>query len=153
MEAKKIVIKQLLDRGFSAGEIFQQLKCLGINKLFTYKTINRLLETNSCKNRARSNHHRLAHTKEHLKRIVKDTKKSSTFCKSIAAEENVNNRTVQVILNEDLGFRPYRKRKVQGLTKLQRIKKIQRYKKLIRWHSKNRHVTFPPYSGIPSFRP
>ena len=70
MEAKKIMVKPLFDRGFSAGEIFKQLKCLGMNKLFIYWTINWLLETNSCKNRARPGHHRSARTKERIKKFA-----------------------------------------------------------------------------------
>ena len=53
-----------------------------------------------------------------------------------APEENVSRRTVQVILNQRLGFCFYPKRKVQGLTKSQRIKMMQIYEKLMRWHSK-----------------
>ena len=52
MEAKKILVKQLFHRGFYADEIFNQLKCLGVNNVFIYRTINRLLDTNSCKDRA-----------------------------------------------------------------------------------------------------
>ena len=54
METKKIMVKQLFDRGFSAGETFKQLKCLEINKVFMHRTINRLLKINSNKDRARS---------------------------------------------------------------------------------------------------
>ena len=67
MKAKRIMVEQLFDRGFSTGEIFQQVKCLGINKLFMYRTINQLLETNSCKNIAQPGHRRSAHTKECIK--------------------------------------------------------------------------------------
>ena len=48
------MVKQLFDHGFSAGETFKQLKCLEINKVFMYRTINRLLKINSNKDRARS---------------------------------------------------------------------------------------------------
>ena len=54
----------------------------------------------------------------------------------MASEENVSRRTMQIILNEDPGFCPYCKRKVEGLTKSQRIKRLQRCKKLIRRHGK-----------------
>ena len=40
----------------------------------------------------------------------------------MSAEENVNHRTMQVIINVDLGFHSYCKRKVQGLTVAQIIK-------------------------------
>ena len=69
MKAKRIMVEQLFDRGFSTGEIFQQVKCLGINKLFMYRTINQLLETNSCKNTAWAGRRRSARIKERIKRI------------------------------------------------------------------------------------
>ena len=59
----------------------------------------------------------------------------------MAAEKNVSCRTMQVILNEDLEFCPYHKRKVQGLPKSQRIKGLQRCKKLIRQHGKKKALT------------
>ena len=69
MEAKKIVIKQLFDRRFSAGDIFYQLKFFGINTLFIYRTINQFLDTNSCKNRIWPGRRRSAHTEDCTKRI------------------------------------------------------------------------------------
>ena len=122
MEAKKTIVKQLFDHGFSAGEIFKQLKCLGINKVFIHKIIIWLLETNSFKDRARPGCSCLACTKEHIKRIHEKIQRNTQHsANKISTDENVNRRTVQVILNEDLGFRSYRKRKIQGLVQAQRI--------------------------------
>ena len=58
------MVKQLFDCGFSTGEILQKLKCLGNNKIFIYSTKNRLLEVNSCKDRACPAHPGLACIKE-----------------------------------------------------------------------------------------
>ena len=44
----------------------------------------------------------------------------------MAAEQNVSRRTVQVILNEGLEFRPYHKRKVRDFIKSQRIKRLKK---------------------------
>ena len=88
--------------------------------------MNRLLETNSCKNRARWQTWSSSlgsDKREHKKNSWKDAPQHSA--NKVAAEANVSRRTVQVILNEYLGFRPYRKRNFQGLTKSQRIKMIQ----------------------------
>ena len=57
----------------------------------------------------------------------------------MAGKENMSHETMQIILNEDLGFRPYCKRKIQGLIKSQRIKRLKSCKKLIRWYSKKKH--------------
>ena len=43
---------------------------------------------------------------------------------------------MQVIINENLGIRPYRKKQVQGLAVAHIIKSLQRYKKLLNWHSR-----------------
>ena len=97
------------------------------------------METNSCKNRAWPGRRCSVRTKEHIKRIREKIQRNpQCSANKIAAEDNVSHTTGQVILNEDLGFHPYRKRKVQGLTKSQIIKIIQRYEKLIRRHSKKR---------------
>ena len=86
----------------------------------------------SCKNRARPSRRRSTRTNKRIKRIREKIRRNpQRFANKIAAEENESRRTVQVILNEDLRFRPNRKRKVQCLTKSQRIKVIQRYEKLI----------------------
>ena len=63
------MLKQLFDRGFAAGEICKQIKCLGIKKIFIYRTINWLLVTNSCKDGAWPACPHLARTKEYIKRI------------------------------------------------------------------------------------
>ena len=34
MEHKSLMVKQLFDRGISAGKIFKQLKCLDVNGMF-----------------------------------------------------------------------------------------------------------------------
>ena len=93
-----------------------------------YKTINRSLETNSCKNRARPGRRQSARIKKHIKRIREKIRRNpQRSAYKIGAEEHVSRRALQVILNEDLGFHLYCKRKVQGLTKSQGIKMIQRY--------------------------
>ena len=71
------------------------------------------METNSCKNRARPARPCSARTKEGIKGIHEKIRRNpQRSAIKTDAEENVNRRTVQVILNEDQGFRPYCKRKV-----------------------------------------
>ena len=75
------------------------------------------METISCKNRAQPGRHCLAHTKERIKRICEKIRRNpQRSANKIAAEENVNRRTLQVILNDYLGFLLYREKKVQCLT-------------------------------------
>ena len=96
------------DHGFSAFEIFKLLKCLGINNVFIYRSINQLLETNSCKNTARAGCPRSACTKEQLKRIPEKIRRNPQHsANKMAAEEIVSCRTMQFTLNEYLGFHPY----------------------------------------------
>ena len=68
--------------------------------------MNRLLEINSCKNRAWLGCRRLARTKERIKRIRERIRRNpQRSANKIAAEENMSRRTSHVTLNEDLGFR------------------------------------------------
>ena len=69
MEAKSLMVKQLFDRGFPAGKIFKQLKCLSLNK--TFISIYGLFDINSYKDRLRSGRPRSLRTKERNKRIDK----------------------------------------------------------------------------------
>ena len=86
----------------------------------------------SRKNRAWPGRQCLAGIIEHIKRIREKIRRNpQRSAYKIGAEEHVSRRALQVILNEDLGFHLYCKRKVQGLTKSQRIKMIQRYEILI----------------------
>ena len=79
----------------------------------------------------------MAHTKERIKGNREKIRRNPLLSSNkMAAKENVNRKTMQVKLNEDLGSRLYCKRKVQGLTKSLRIKRLQRCKKLIRRHGK-----------------
>ena len=43
----------------------------------------------------------------------------------------MSRRAMQVIINEDLGFHPFHKRKAQGFTAAQIIKRLQRCKKFL----------------------
>ena len=108
------------------------LKRLGLNSTLMYSTMYLLLDINNCKDRPKSGYLWSVCTKGRIERICEKIRRNpQRFANKIAAEENESRRTVQVILNEDLRFRPNRKRKVQCLTKSQRIKVIQRYEKLI----------------------
>ena len=121
------MVIQLFDRGFSAGKIFKHLKCLGFIRTFKYRTMNRLLESNSCKDRPRSGRPCTVPTKEHIKRIREKIRRNPQHSATkIASEENVSRRTMQLIINEDLGFCLSRKRKVQGSTTAQKVKRLQR---------------------------
>lgn len=64
-----MMVKQFFDRAFSKGKIFKPLKRLGFNRSFIYRTINRLLNTNSCKDRRRSGRSFSVGIKERIKRI------------------------------------------------------------------------------------
>ena len=126
--------KQLFDRGFSAGILFKQLKCLGLNWLFMYRTIHWLLDSISSKDRPRSGYPHSVHTKEGIKRIQEKLRKNPQHsANKMAAKESMSSKIMQVIIKDDLGFCPYLKRKFEGLTAAQIIKKLQRCKKLLNW--------------------
>ena len=70
--------------------------------MFIYRTIHRLLDTNSSEDQPRSSRPCSGHTKEGIKRIPEKIKRKLwRSANKMIAEENVNRRTMQVIINED----------------------------------------------------
>ena len=82
-----------------------------------YRTVHWLFDTKNYKDQPMSSHPLLIHIKNRSKEFTqkKNTNPQSSANK-MAAEENVNSKTMQDIIKEDYDFHPYHKRKFQGLT-------------------------------------
>jgi transposase len=133
MEAKRIIVKTHFDAGLSAGEIFKLVKNVGINKRFIYRTINRLRDTGSIKNRPGSGRNRTARTKERIK-IVRDKVRRNPRRSSgkLALETGTSKTSMRRILNIDLGLKPYRKIKRHGLSAKNKEDRVKRCQQLLK---------------------
>jgi transposase len=132
--------RELVKKHFSEGkkpvEIFKLVKLHGIKRDFVYRTIRRLRETGTINDRPRSGRPRSVRTKERIKRIREKIRRNpARSSRKMAKEENVSRFAMDSILRDDLGLRPYRKRKVHGLTQKQKDKRLERCAKLAKRHA------------------
>lgn len=139
MEEKRAAIKLYHDKGFQPSEIIKQLNLLSIGRSLVYRTVKRLRETGSTKDRPRSGRPRSARTpalkKKVYQRIYKNPRRSA---RKLARQLNTSRSTIRRIIDEDLGLHPYKKRKVPGLTAAKKKKRLDRSKALFeRFPSQN----------------
>lgn len=136
MEAERLLVKKQFDKGLQGAKIVRVLKPFGIKKDFVYKTIQRLRETGSIKDRPRSGRPRSIRVPARIKRIREKFRRNpQRSVRELAREEAVPRESMRELVNCDLGFRPYRKRKVAGLTQKQKEKRKARCKILKKRHA------------------
>lgn len=113
------------------------MKIPWFNRAFIYKSLNQLLNTNGCKDGHRFGFLPSVRTKGLINRIRKEIIRyiNPQFpANKMLVEVNVSCRSMLVVINEDLDFRPYTKNKVQILISAQISKKLQSCKKLLNRH-------------------
>lgn len=134
-EYRDFVIKRFLN-GERPGDIFRLLKSHGVKRNFVCTTIRRYRETSSTNDRARSGRPRSARTPRVIK-IVRERirRKKNRSIRKTAADLNVSIGTAHTILIKDLGFRPYKKRKVHGVSEATSKKRLDRAKRILSRHA------------------
>lgn len=132
---REIVVKRFL-HGERPGDIFRLLKPHGVKRNFVYKTIRRFQETASTKDRARSGRPRSARTPRVIK-VVRERirRKKNRSIRKMAADLNVSIGTAHTIFSKDLGCKPYKKRKVHGVSEATREKRLNRAKMILSRHA------------------
>nr|XP_029709501.1 uncharacterized protein LOC115255511 [Aedes albopictus] len=132
---RESVVKRFL-HGERPGDIFRLLKPHGVKRNFVYKTIRRFQETASTKDRARSGRPRLARTPRVIK-VVRERirRKKNRSIRKMAADLNVFIGTAHTIFSKDLGCKPYKKRKVHGVSEATREKRLNRAKMILTRHA------------------
>ena len=114
-------LRRLIVRAFKRGErqadIFHRLKSDGVSRPFISLTIKRWRETGSIADRPRTGRPRTVRTPERIKavraRIRRNPRRSQ---RKLASQMGVSRSSIQMILKEDLGLTPYKRRKVHGLS-------------------------------------
>lgn len=128
---RKSVIALYLD-GKSQPTIVKQLKHLQVNKVFVYRTIKRYNDTGSIAKR-HGGKKKTATSPEMVskvhKRIARNQVRSG---RKMARELNISHQSMQRILRNELGLRPYKFQKMHDLTDKQKKVRLQRAKELIR---------------------
>ena len=135
MNEKRTVVKFFYEHNCSPAEIFQLLKKYGFSRMFIHRTIKRLQDTGSINDRKRSGRSRKVRTKARIKAVrEKIRRKRRRSQRKMASRKGPSRSTIQRIILEDLKLRPYKRRKVHGLTKQQRQKRYERAKLLLERH-------------------
>ena len=133
MNDKRSVVKFYHEQNLSSAQIFHRLKNDGFSRLFIRRTISRLKETRSVTDRKRSGRRRNASTPRRIKavgaRIRRNPRRSQ---RKLASQMDIPRSTIQRIIKGDLGLRPYKRRKVDGLKLQQRQARLERSKALLR---------------------
>lgn len=136
MEWQRQLVKLHFDKGLNGGRIFDLVKLHGIKRDFVYRTIRRLRDTGSVKDRQRTGRPRSARTPARIKRIRENIRRNpERSAREMAKNENVSKYSMDCILRDDLKVRPYRKRKMHGLTAAQNLKRLDRSRKLAKRHA------------------
>jgi inhibitor of nuclear factor kappa-B kinase subunit alpha len=108
------------------------LKKHGIKKRFVYRTVKRLRETGSINDRERCGRPRSARDKAMIKKVMKRfRRKRKQSARKMAPQLHISKSSLQRLIKEDLGVRPYKTRKAHGLTDKQKINRLKRCKALL----------------------
>lgn len=134
-EFRNIVIKKFLN-GLLPGAIFRELKHLGLKRNFIYYTIKRYKETSSVEDRRRSGRPRSKRTPAVIKivreRIRRNRQRS---VRKLANDLKMSIGAAYNLLTKDLGCKPYKKRKVHGVSAAAQKKRRDRANQILAWHA------------------
>jgi transposase len=136
MSQNRQIVKAYFESGKSRGDIFKEVKFLGIKRDFVYRTVKRLTETGSVDDKPRTGRPRTVRTKRLVKVVRERIRRNCQLSgREIAKGLKVNRESIRQVIKDDLHFKPYRKRKVHGLSANQRVAREVRSKRLLRRHA------------------
>lgn len=139
MNPDRFLVQKYHERGVKPATMLQLPEFRGINKMFIYRTINRLKATGSVKDRQRSGRPRTARTKDRIKRVREKIRRDpERKGRQLAREEHVSARSMGRILKIDLMLRPYKKRVQHGLSAQQKEARERKCKSLLKRHGRRR---------------
>lgn len=100
------------------------------------RTLKRFYETGELNDRKKIGRPRIVRTPEKIKAVRERIRRNPARSeRKLAHEFNTSSTTIHCLLHEDLGVRPFKKRKVHGLTEAQKVKRFHRSKVLLDWHA------------------
>ena len=136
MKEYRDVIVKLFARGERPDDIFRRLKFRGAKRNFIYIAIGRYRETDLAKDRTRSGRPRSARTPAAIK-VVRERvrRKMNRSIRKTAVDMDVSIGTAHTIMTKDLGYKPYKKRKVRGVTEATTKNRLNRPKLILSRHA------------------
>lgn len=134
---KDIIIKKYLS-GVKIGAIFREIKHLGTSRSFVYRAVTtwkKLQAGIKLKKRGRKC---TVATQENIKLIRERVRRNcERSARQTAKDLEINRETVRLILHNNLNMKPYKKRKIHGITAAAREKRKKRSQHLLSWHAES----------------
>lgn len=136
MDSKRELVINLHLKKFRPCDILKQLKHIGVNKRFIFRTIKRFKETGTYKISQRHGPLPTVRTKMMVKRVRERIRRNPAQSgRAMAKDLNVSHTSIQNILTQDLKLRAYKKQRVHGLTEKQKKNRVIRSKALLQRHA------------------
>ena len=145
MDPEKVMIEFLHSKKFSPAAIIKRLEGLSICDRKVRRVCKRLSEGRLADNRHLSGMRRTVRTPAMIKRVQERIRRNpQRSIKLMSKQLNASARSIHRIVKEDLGLKPYKKRKLHGLTEAQEKNRTIRSKELLRLHGKTdlEHLVF-----------
>ena len=125
-------IVALHTNGKSNREIVQELQMHTVSYNTVYNTVKRFQETGQTSDRPRKGRPRSVRNSERIKRVREKVRRNpARSMRKLAKEEGVSHTTMQRIVKKDLNLIPYKKVKVQLLSKATKAKRLTQSKVLL----------------------
>lgn len=136
MDAKRHLVIDLHKRGFRNIDIFRKLKNLDIGIRFIERTIKRFKECGTVEIQKKIGRNRSVRTKNLIKNVREKIRRNRhRSAKKLAKEHNVSRRSMQRLLKDDLGLKPFKKSRGHGLTIKNKKDRATKSKALLRRHA------------------
>lgn len=117
-------------------DIIRKLRDSNVNRSLVNRTIKRFYERGDLENRKSTGCHRTVRTPGVIKKVrERMRRKGRRSVKKMAKELKISRRTLGRIINEDLGLKAYKRKKIHALTIAQKKKRVQRSKIILDWHA------------------
>lgn len=127
------IIVRAFERGERQADIFRRFEPDGISQQYISYTIKRWRETGSIEDRPRLGGPRTARTPQLIQKIrQRFRRKRRRSARKLAENLQTSRSTIQRVIKNDLGFKPYKRQKVHGLSAAQKRERLIRCKRLIR---------------------
>lgn len=135
MDSEKQTIKFYFESGYKPYAITKMLANLSVSESKVYGVCRRLRNGDSVDNRNRSGRRRTVRTSGAIKRIREQIRRNpQRSVRKLAEQNKMSVTSAWRIVREDLGLKPYKKRKMHGLTNAQIEKRFVRCKDLLSRH-------------------
>lgn len=136
MDAKRDKILELFLEKKRNCEIFTDPRLSGVNLKLIQRTIKRYKDTGTVRIKSDFRHYRPVRTLKVVKNVRERIRREPVqSVRKLSKDLGLSNSSALRICRDDLRLRPYKKRKVHGLTAVHKIARVKKCKHLLWWHA------------------